>query len=335
MKEEKSNYEKVISEIKKYEGGLISVIKLSNLLGVSSETINARLRRENANVKTVVRTNYISTYKALELTEVHKYALLNWITLKEASQITNVQVATLKLRCRNGLLEGHHDLTKRIRVDPLNLSAKPKKRKTLEYEIAEEPFLPKSNINMFVFPIDLIWAEWLEPDYAIPPPLEASKVKILTKKNYVIPPPLETTKVKILTDVKNTISVPLEVSKEKILPEVNNTKPPETKYMEVRILTAKDYGIYEPEVIPPHLSKEFKKISGKNEKSVEKYPIFYNPNNPPTKSECVRGSSIKYLSKTGIIEDIFEDDLKRLQIKVRFSEENEDEFNHMNLLIRR
>lgn len=114
-------YERVVSVIQKFRGSTISVPDLSKLLCVRSTTLNARFRREHIEVQTVGRTNYIPCELALRLAELHKYALLDWPTLEEASSITAFKNGTLKARCEKGKLEGHIDLTKRLRINPAQI----------------------------------------------------------------------------------------------------------------------------------------------------------------------------------------------------------------------
>lgn len=114
-------YERVVLVIEQSHGSRISVPDLSKLLGVKPTTLNARFRRERIAVQTVGRTNYIPHELALRLAELHKYALFGWPTLQEASVLTTVKDGTLKARCEKGKLEGHIDLTKRLRVNPAEL----------------------------------------------------------------------------------------------------------------------------------------------------------------------------------------------------------------------
>jgi len=51
-------------------------------------------------------------------------------------------------------------------------------------DITEEPFLPKSKIGRFVFPIDLVYAEWRKPDYTIPPAPEPPPITIIRAEDY-------------------------------------------------------------------------------------------------------------------------------------------------------
>lgn len=111
-------YEKVAAELGKYKGSTISVPELSGLLGVKTTTINARFRRQGIPVTTIGRTNYVRGELALPLVDAHKYALKGWPTLEEVSRATRIKTGTLKARCEKGKLEGHVDLTKRLRVNP-------------------------------------------------------------------------------------------------------------------------------------------------------------------------------------------------------------------------
>ena len=112
-------YDEVVSAIRSQAGTTIAVPQLSTLLGVKATTLNARFRRERIPVSIIGRTNYIPCQLALALAERHKYALYGWPTLHEASRATGVKSATIKARCEKGKLEGHPDLTKRLRLNPL------------------------------------------------------------------------------------------------------------------------------------------------------------------------------------------------------------------------
>ena len=117
----KPAYDRVVGALEKYRGSTIAVPELSCLLGVKTTTLNARFRRERVQVNTVGRTNYIPCELALRLAERHKYALIGWPTLREASQVTSVKQATIKARCEKGQVEGYLDLTKRLRINPAEL----------------------------------------------------------------------------------------------------------------------------------------------------------------------------------------------------------------------
>ncbi len=115
-------YGRVVEAIQRRQGPTISVPELSKLLGVKATTLNARFRRQRTSLKTVGRTNFIPLDLALNVTVLHKYALLGWPTLQQASRLTGVKAGTLKARCEKGWLEGHTDLTKRLRLNPAELN---------------------------------------------------------------------------------------------------------------------------------------------------------------------------------------------------------------------
>jgi len=111
----------IVSRIAIYGGSSITVPALSELLGVKATTLNARFRRKQIPVHTIGRTNYLLHDQALQLIELHRYALIGWPTLLEASRITKVKPGTLKAWCDKGQLEAHRDLTKRLRLNPTEL----------------------------------------------------------------------------------------------------------------------------------------------------------------------------------------------------------------------
>ncbi len=84
-------------------------------------TLNARFRRQQIAVRTIGRTNFVPLELALDLAELHKYSLIGWPTLQQASQLTGVKTGTIKARFEKGQLEGHIDLTKRLRINPAAL----------------------------------------------------------------------------------------------------------------------------------------------------------------------------------------------------------------------
>lgn len=122
LKRERDPYAQVISEIQKNPAPRISVPHLSKLLGVKTTTLNARFRRMQTSLQMVGRTSFIPLDVALDLAALHKYALLGWPTLEQASRLTGVKTATIKARCEKGRVEGHKDLTKRLRISPAELS---------------------------------------------------------------------------------------------------------------------------------------------------------------------------------------------------------------------
>jgi len=117
----RDTYAQIISGIQKHQASTISVPQLSKLLGVKSTTLNARFRRQQTALRTIGRTSFVPVELALNLAALHKYALLGWPTLQEASYLTGVKAGTIKARCEKGRLEGYRDLTKRLRINPAAL----------------------------------------------------------------------------------------------------------------------------------------------------------------------------------------------------------------------
>lgn len=115
------SYTHVVTAIQRNGPSRISVPELSKLLGVKATTLNARFRRQQTGVSTIGRTNFVPVDLALGLAELHKYALIGWPTLQQASRLTGVKTGTIKARCEKGRLEGYVDLTKRLRINPAAL----------------------------------------------------------------------------------------------------------------------------------------------------------------------------------------------------------------------
>jgi hypothetical protein len=120
----------VLSHIQNSGKAVLSVPQLSNLLGVKTTTLNARFRRQGLSVQTVGRVNFISIDLALKLAGLHKYALMGWLTIQQASRLTGVKGCTIKARCEKGQVEGYIDLTKRLRINPAALSSLNEPRRT-------------------------------------------------------------------------------------------------------------------------------------------------------------------------------------------------------------
>jgi hypothetical protein len=117
------NYADVVATIQTSGISPVSVPRLSSLLGIKSTTLNARFRRQHIPLHTVGKVTFVPLELAFQLAELHKYALMGWPTLQQASQLTGVKSATIKARCEKGQIEGHIDLTKRLRVNPAALRA--------------------------------------------------------------------------------------------------------------------------------------------------------------------------------------------------------------------
>jgi hypothetical protein len=91
------------------------------MLGVKSTTLNARFRRQHIPVRLTGRTSYLPSDQAVQLVELHRYALMGWPTLLAASKMAEIKPGTLKAWCEQGRLEGHIDLTKRLRLNPAEI----------------------------------------------------------------------------------------------------------------------------------------------------------------------------------------------------------------------
>ena len=133
-------YTDAISRLQECKDSSISIPKLSRLLGVKSTTLNAKLRRQHLSVRTVGRTNFVPGVLALQLAELHKHALIGWPTLRQASAMSGVKAGTIKARCEKGQLEGHLDLTKRLRVNPAELDGIHLNPRATPPAPGEEPF---------------------------------------------------------------------------------------------------------------------------------------------------------------------------------------------------
>jgi hypothetical protein len=84
--------------------------------------LNARFRRQRIPVRLTGRISYLPYDQAVQLVELHRYALMGWPTLLAASKITEIKPGTLKAWCEHGRLEGHIDLTKRLRLNPAEIA---------------------------------------------------------------------------------------------------------------------------------------------------------------------------------------------------------------------
>ena len=188
-------FNRVLSAIQTCEASGIAVPALSDLLGVKTTTLNARFRREHIEVRTVGRTNYIPCQLAIHLAELHKYALIGWPTLHEASKATAIKPATIKARCEKGQLEGHLDLTKRLRVNPVALGRLQIRTPGNWSRTVERKVTP---------PVAKPWTNPRPPvrkpapdrrDYSAPPtpprltltPVPVPEVRVLTRKDYGFP----------------------------------------------------------------------------------------------------------------------------------------------------
>jgi hypothetical protein len=215
-------YTQVLSAIESAETQSISVPQLSRFLGIKTTTLNARFRRHETALRTVGRTNFISRELALELAELHRYALIGWPTLKQASRLTGVKAGTIKARCEKGRLEGYVDLTKRLRINPAELdnirrcpaseesfgNGKPRSRSRAEPPARRlvRPSVPPDVRGSSPLAAH---ANGSAPDIAterapfVPRPLPEPEIKIVTGKDYGLPDAEEMNGVEQPTGRKN------------------------------------------------------------------------------------------------------------------------------------
>ncbi|HEV2394703.1 MAG TPA: hypothetical protein VG146_20315 [Verrucomicrobiae bacterium] len=264
-------YSQVLAAIQNERRTAIAVPELSKLIGVKTTTLNARFRRRQIAASTVGRTNFIPVDLALELAELHKYALAGWPTLEQASRLTGIRAGTIKARCEKGQLEGHVDLTKRLRINPAELQ-QARWRKIGEYKEAENG-RREAAINMpaprklamphkkRLLPARIVHAQ-------LPPSLDSINgfAKCLTAKSrpFIVPP---------------------------------------APQPEVRILTRKDYGFVELDD-PPVLVQSPKTRTPDSKRTG---CLWYDPEKPFSVSDCAVGQPIRYGPHDGTIVKIIRD----------------------------
>ncbi len=273
---------RVLLELQRGESSSISVPRLSRLLGVNSTTLNARFRRRGIPVTLVGRTSFVPAALAVELARLHRYALLGWPTLQEASRATGVKPGTLKAQCEKGRLEGHIDLTKRLRINPAELESLSLNRPRAGRKPRENrPAVARrgggeENVDASG------GAEVARVE-------NAEALQVLTPEKLVKP---------------ETGPKPQPFA----LPPVHQPR--------VRIITEKDYGLTVPQqsqVAAPARPPEFSKAA--------RQPpwLCYDPDRPFSISECAVGRRVRYGGYDGIIEEVIHDPFSP-KIQVRFPE---------------
>ncbi len=267
-------YWEVVSVIQAFPQPTIGVPELSDLLGVKPTTLNARFRRENIAVSTVGRTNYIPCQLALALAERHKYALFGWPTLQEASQTTKVKAATIKARCEKGLLEGHLDLTKRLRVNPEALQS-------LQLRHGGPAPGPESAQRTELRPAGKAPA-------ALGSDVGARPVK-----------PVLATGGEPFTPRKSASAVNLPAFPS---PGLSSLPVPG-----VRLVTARDYGMPEATRPPSRRPVPPSPLAPKAPPRPPVGALQYDPDRPFSVADCVPGKSIVYGAHVGQILEVIED----------------------------
>jgi len=299
------SYDRVISLIGKYIGSTISVPELSHLLDVKPTTLNARFRRQQAEVITLGRTNYVSCDLALRLAQMHKYALLGWPTLQEASRLTNVKDVTIKARCEKGKVEGYLDLTKRLRINPAQL-------KQLSLDLHK----PKCR----EIPSPLKTAAHIELDRATIPPGNRRGTNGVSRQPPGAPP-LEASEKSTKQRVEGDDGVS----------EVHSFLLPPAPEPKLVLITNKDYGLPAAgnesalERSKPNLTKKKSKRSGY---------LDYDPDRPFSISDCSIGKAIRYGQYFGTVLKVIDDSFNP-KIKVAFPNHQESLMREVLLMVER
>jgi hypothetical protein len=280
-------YTQLISAIQNDRASTISVPVLSEMLGVKSTTLNARFRRKRITLRTLGRTSFIPRELALNLAEIQKYSLIGWPTLQQASRLTGIKPGTIKARCEKGQLEGYVDLTKRLRINPVEL-------KNLEVRGASGHDRPADKQPQAQLDIGTLRNEkGNESPRPVRPRIRATFQPKKRSSGTLIK--------------RGTEQVPLESSRF-VLPPA-----PEPK---IKIITGKDYGLLEiasrPEdrVNSPKAGQRKKGRSG---------CLSYEPERPFSVSECAVGQSIAYGQHCGTILKVIDDPFGP-KIQVKFPE---------------
>ncbi len=304
-------YERVVSVIEKCRGSNMSVPDLSKLLGVKPTTLNARFRREHIRVQTVGRTNYIPYEQARRLAELHKYALFGWPTLQEASALTTVKDGTLKAQCEKGKLEGHIDLTKRLRLNPTDLE-RLKSCRAERVSNASRKFIQTH----------------AQPHF-IPKPQRSELGK--TGLGSRVPAPKKIMAAESRLGKMSTPATPRNGSHGQISFSSRLLPIPPAPEPRIQLITRKNYGLPEVEESP-----KVKERPAKSRALVrERAPwLDYLPEQPFSISECSVGRAIHYGPHDGTIVKLIDDPFTP-KILVNFPEHPHPVMREVQLLVGR
>jgi hypothetical protein len=275
----------IIARIVDCGSSSIPVPALSKLLGVKSTTLNARFRRQQIALRTIGRTSYLSCDLALQLVELHRYALLGWPTLLAASKLTDIKPATLKARCEKGQLEGYVDLTKRLRLNPDALGTL---RTTASLSVAE------------------VKSERLGA-------LARHPVSKPNGKSFGSAGRNGTARFAQARDATDTPALGPSAAAPVVPSRVGSGPAPAPK---IAIITAKDYGLPEVEDRAQTASQRPQRL---NSHRPPPPLLVYDPLSPISVSDCSRGKAIRYGEYVGTILDLMDDPYNPV-IKVAFPE---------------
>jgi hypothetical protein len=295
------SYAQVITAIQTNRASSISVPDLSKLLAVKSTTLNARFRREQIAVKIVGRTNFVPLALALEMAELHKFALIGWPTLQQASQLTGVKAGTIKARCEKGRLEGYIDLTKRLRINPGELE--------------------KQHLNK-------AWEQDKQAGRQTQAPIVRGGRS--NRKRNGQPSPASVQVGDPFHATWPNLVEPTNQCAEWIPPKARPFVLPPAPEPGIRVVTGKDYALRETEDRPQirvglQPRQTTRKKSGR---------LNYDPERPFSVTECAVGRSIRYGQYDGTIVKIIDDPFSP-KIQVKFPEHEHPLMRDVLLIVER
>jgi len=288
----------IISRIASYGSSSIPVPALSKLLGVKSTTLNARFRRKQTPLRTVGRTNYLPCDQALQLVELHRYALIGWPTLQAASKLTDFKPATLKARCEKGRLEGHIDLTKRLRLNPAELE---------ELRSATCP----AEVNLKT-------------------PRFGTRAEAPARQNNAkAPNPAEIKEEARFSEVKGAVDTPRLGPVERTPFAHGKAALPPAPEPKIEIIGPKDYGLPEGENQPQTVNRPPQRSAGAHKQAP---CLVYDPLRPFSLSVCSPGKAVRYGEYVGTVLGLI-DDPYIPRIKVAFPEHEEPAMREVLLVV--
>jgi hypothetical protein len=266
--------------------------------------LNARFRREHIEVQTVGRTNFIPCELALRLAELHKYALLGWPTLEEASSMTAFKNGTLKARCVKGKLEGYIDLTKRLRINPAHIEMLQPDRHGDAPNSAFE-VVPSHN------------GTCLDPEAG---PREETSGEHSVSKN--------TKKKTPRRNGKHSLSLPRNGCQDQKNLTSQAMQIPAVPEVRVELITRKNYGL--PDVEEPRSQSAAPRSVVREHLT----GLDYVPDQPFSISDCRVGKVIRYGQHRGMIVKLIDDQFTP-RIQVSFPEHPHPAMREVQLVVGR
>jgi hypothetical protein len=283
--------EKIITTL---EGGEDFAIPfIARLIELRGDTLNARLRRRKTPLAERGKPNRITRETALQLVHAHRSAILGWTTKKEIAKKHNTTPQAVDYLMRKHDLRHETDLTKNNRLSP-----------------EAEGRLEEALVTY-----------------------TAGHTMTLNGKRYVSA--IRTTEDACKKARKQRNESPKKLFKrlygrlhERItlgLYECIRTEGKINLYV-----SEQDYSRFVQEVLdsPGRLRKKNRRKSSK-EKTPQRKTIHYDPDNPPSISECRKGAKFVYDNHyTGRIAELIEDPYRPM-IKVHYTMEVDESNNHI------